>query len=292
MKRQLRDVKVVRGAEIGSDHYLVLMVIKLELKVEKPNRTRTGGGSIRVKKLRNREARWQFQAWLRRRYSLVRQMVGKDIGVAWEELKEGILRSADEVCEKSRVRRERCRTAWWSKEVQEAVRAKKLAYRRLLNQGSEEARLAYNEATKEAKVRVRKAQNEEWIRLGEEMEKHAKGMQKRFWSRVRVRAKEKETVTHIRGLDGELRSGEEAMNRWREHFENLLNSDAGSGEEATADGNEVCNDEGEIEVEEVERAVRKLKSEKAGGVCGIKVEMVKAGGYIVVQWLKGIFDIA
>ena len=30
MKRQLRDVKVVRGAEIGSDHYLVLMVIKLQ----------------------------------------------------------------------------------------------------------------------------------------------------------------------------------------------------------------------------------------------------------------------
>ena len=62
MKKQLRDVKVVRGTEIGSDHYLMLMVIKLELKVEKPNRNRTGGGSIRVKKLRNREVRWQFQA--------------------------------------------------------------------------------------------------------------------------------------------------------------------------------------------------------------------------------------
>ena len=114
-------------------------------------------------------------------------------------------------------------------------------------------------------------------------------MQKRFWSRVR--AKEKETVTHIRGLDGELRSGEEAVNRWREHFQNLLNGDAGSREEATADGNEVHNDEGGIEVEEVERAVRKLKSGKAGGVCGIQVEMVKAGGYTVVQWLKDIFDI-
>ena len=57
MKRQLKDVKVARGAEIGSDHYLVLMVIKLELKVEKPKRTRTDSGSIRVKKLRNREAR-------------------------------------------------------------------------------------------------------------------------------------------------------------------------------------------------------------------------------------------
>ena len=248
------------------------------------------GGCIRVKKLRNREARWRFQARLRTRYNMVRQTVGKDIEVAWEELKEGILRSAVEVCGESRARRERHRTAWWSKEVQEAVRAKKLAYRKLLNQGSEEARLAYIEAKKEAKVKVRKAKNEEWIRLREEMEKDAKGMQKRFWSRVR--AKEKETVTHIRGLDGELRSGEEAVNRWREHFQNLLNGDAGSREEATADGNEVHNDEGGIEIEEVERAVRKLKSGKAGGVCGIQVEMVKAGGYTVVQWLKDIFDIA
>ena len=49
MKRQLIDVKVLRGAEIGSDQYLVMMVIKLELKVEKPNRSRAGGGSIRVR---------------------------------------------------------------------------------------------------------------------------------------------------------------------------------------------------------------------------------------------------
>ena len=48
----------------------------------------------------------------------------------------------------------------------------------------------------------------------------------------------------------------------------------------TADGNEVQNEEGGIEVEEVERAVRRLKS---GKVCGIQVEMVKAGGYIVVE---------
>ena len=38
--------------------------------------------------------------------------------------------------------------------------------------------------------------------------------------------------------------------------------------------------------------MRKLKSRKAGGVCGIQVEMVKAGGYTVMQWLKDIFEIA
>ena len=111
MKGQLRDVKVVRGAEIGSDHYLVLMVIKLKVKVEKPIRSRVAGGSIRVKRLRNKEVRRQFQTRLMSRYNVARQMVGKDIEAAWAELKEGILRSAVEVCGEARVRRERRRTA-------------------------------------------------------------------------------------------------------------------------------------------------------------------------------------
>ena len=37
---------------------------------------------------------------------------------------------------------------------------------------------------------------------------------------------------------------------------------------------------------DVKRPVRKLKSRKAGGVCGIHVEMVKVGGCTVLQWLK------
>ena len=81
----------------------------------------------RVKKLRNKEAKWRFQARLMSRYNVTRRMVGKDIEVAWAELKEEIWRSAVEVCGESRIRGERCRTALWSKEVQEAVRAKKLA---------------------------------------------------------------------------------------------------------------------------------------------------------------------
>lgn len=94
-------------------------------------------------------------------------------------------------------------------------------------------------------------------------------MQKKFWSRVR--AKEKETTTHIRGIDGELRSGELAMNRGREHFDVLLNGNTGSAAEATANGSDVQDDEGRIELEKVRRAVRRLKSGKAGAVCAIQV---------------------
>lgn len=63
---------------------------------------------------------------------------------------------------------------------------------------------------------MRKTKNDEWIRLGEEMELNAKRMQRRFSSKVRHKGWE--TDTHIRGLDRELRSSVEALSKW-EHFD-------------------------------------------------------------------------
>ena len=98
MKSQLRDVKVVRGAEVGSDHYLLLMIIKLKMDGKKPSKSRTGSCNTRVRKLRNKEVRCKFEARLRNRYRVNRKPVEDDVEAAWMELKEGILRSAVEVC--------------------------------------------------------------------------------------------------------------------------------------------------------------------------------------------------
>lgn len=70
--------------------------------------------------------------------------------------------------------------------MQDAVRAKKLAYKRMLSQGTEGARLAYKEPKKEAKSSVRRAKNEEWIRLGEEMERDSKRSQRSFWASIKA----------------------------------------------------------------------------------------------------------
>ena len=72
MKFQLRDIKAVRGAEIGSDCYLLLMIIKLKMEGKKLRESRTGGCNIRVGKLRNQEVRWEFEARPRNRYRVYR----------------------------------------------------------------------------------------------------------------------------------------------------------------------------------------------------------------------------
>lgn len=69
---------------------------------------------------------------------------------------------------------------------------------------------------------MRKAKNDEW--LIEEMAKDAKWIQRRFWSKVRHNSRE--TDTQMRGLDVELR-WTDALSRWREHFDNLFNGNAG-----------------------------------------------------------------
>ena len=82
--------------------------------------------------------------------------------------------------------------------MQDAVRAKKLAYKRMLSQDTRETRQAYKDAKKEAGNSIRKAKNEEWLRLGEEMERDAKRPQRSFWSKVRP--KEREITKHIQGF--------------------------------------------------------------------------------------------
>ena len=77
---------------------------------------------------------------------------------------------------------------------------------------------------------------------------------------------EREPTTHIRELDRDLGN----------ILITSLMGNAGNVEE-------VQNDEGGIEVK---RTVRKLTRRKAGGMCGIHVEMVKVRGCTVLQWLK------
>ena len=85
--------------------------------------------------------------------------------------------------------------------------------------------------------------------------------------------------------------GVEIRDRWKEHFDGLFGAADRSGNqtlyrEATLEG------EPEIVKEEVriQRGIRMLMGRKVAGACGIMLEMLKAGGEVVVQWLTEFFS--
>ena len=72
-RKQIVDVKVVRGAEIGSGYDLVLVKVKLKSQVKKKNSGRCVSLQIRIDKLKDVELRREYQAAVEQKCEEARQ---------------------------------------------------------------------------------------------------------------------------------------------------------------------------------------------------------------------------
>ena len=176
------------------------------------------------------------------------------------------------------------RTNWWNEEVRCAVRNKKVMYKRLLDTGTVEAKQMYNKAKLVAKNAVRRANNEEWVKLGRKLEKNASSNQQRFWAKVNGSRRTEKGVTHVYdNNNNKLLEGEEVVKRWKEHFEGLYQEMDGPGLHMPNGATKLLEGDLEIMKEEVRRSARRLKMRKAPGIGGIVPEMLKAGGEVMVE---------
>ena len=233
---------------------------------------------------------------LERRLDRARYWEGSNVEEVWGEFKKNVMETAAEVCGTKQYRNAQKRTRWWNEEVKQAIKNKKVAYLKWLQQQTSEAKERYQEAKKEAKRVVRQARNEEWIELGRSLEDDFQKNQKRFWSRVRMFNENKADVAgKICDESGQLIVDDAGVrNRWKAYFSDLLQEDA-QGQNGNQVDREVQLDEEErapIAVEEVEVAISKLKNGKSPGICGISAEMLKAGRTVVVKWLHRIMSLA
>jgi len=90
----------------------------------------------------------------------------------------------------------------------------------------------------------------------------------------------------INDVDASLKSLEEQSNRWKEHFQAILNCPEPDYTHDFGDlqGDEL-NIEGEIAPEEVYRVIKKMKNGKAPGIDGIQAELLKSGGKEMIKRL-------
>ncbi|XP_064099435.1 uncharacterized protein LOC135210473 [Macrobrachium nipponense] len=167
---------------------------------------------------------------------------------------------------------------WWNPNTQDKIKKKKeagVAYDR--NQ-SEENRIAWKTANKEATMAVVEAKAIAMDKLYENLET-AEG-QKRIHKIAKTRDKSSKDLTHIKQIkdkNGRVLSKEESIIvRWKEYFEELLNEE--NPRTIIRDGNPHERIVQDVSREEAKKALDKMKKGKAVGPDGIPTEVWKCLG--------------
>ena len=132
-RKYLRDVKVIPGE---LQHRLVVVDVeerKLKKSVKKSKRVRW-----RVWKLQEKEIKEEFE----RR---VVELVDAETVNLWESYKNGVLKACDDLCGKTKGRRDQGNT-WWNEQVKEAIDRKKKAFKTWCKNRSAENKSNYRKA--------------------------------------------------------------------------------------------------------------------------------------------------
>ena len=136
----------------------------------------------------------------------------------------------------------------------------------------------YKASRNEAKRCIARVQAEVMKKQAETLD--SKEGRQNIFRIAKQKKKERKDITGTNCLkkdNGELLVSEEQVSdRWREHFEKLLNEENEWNDELSAEYVEGPADM--ISKEEVRQAIQDLKVRKAAGPSGVTAEMIKAAG--------------
>ena len=149
------DTRAFRGADLGSDHCLVIVTLHLKLE-KKANRRR--GKQFEVVLLRKMERRLDYMETLRKSYDDRRQQ--GSVEERWTELKEALVGLAERHLRRRQVAKKR----WISDHTIELVEAKRMAFQRWQKHRTDvEKRKDYQALCKSVRQAL-KVDKEKWLK--------------------------------------------------------------------------------------------------------------------------------
>ncbi|KAK7939602.1 hypothetical protein WMY93_002928 [Mugilogobius chulae] len=288
------DTRVKRGAELSTDHHLVVSWIRWQRrKLDRPGRPKR---IVRVcwERLAEPSVRRVFNSHLRESFSQLPGETG-DIESEWTMFSASIVNAAARSCGRKvsgASRGGNPRTRWWRPEVRDAVRLKKECYQALLACSTPDTVERYRHAKRTAACAVAEAKTRSWEEFREAMEEDHRSASKKFWQTVRRLRRGKQFSTNtIYSAGGELlTSTGDVVGRWKEYFEGLLNPTATSSDEEAE--TEDSGEDSSITQVEVTEVVDKLLGGKAPGVDEIRPEYLKSLDVVGLSWLTRLCNIA
>ena len=256
-------------------HRLVVVDVeerKLKKLVKKSKRVRW-----RVWKLREKEIKEEFE----RR---VLELVDAEAVDLWESYKNGVLKACDDLCGKTKGRRDQGNTWWWNEQVKEAIDRKKKAFKTWCKNRSAENKSNYRNARNRTKKVVAKAMKQ----AAEEEMKVLYNKPNDVFKFVKFMRRDGKDINGggcMKDKDGRLVVSEKDRGKlWKDHMEKIMNVENEWDQVAEADMVEGPVEE--VTYEEVIKAMNKMKLGKAAGPSEVNMDMIMASGKFGVGVLK------
>ena len=304
---EIKDTKVRRGAELYSDHFLVLSKVKI---VERKRGRGSGIVRDRKNKSKSKEVTKTYklrEEEIARNYREAVEIEMERIGRVgdstslenlWKDIRDTVINVARKKCGCVSMDSTRKQTKWWNEEIRREIKLKKQKWRMYLSNKNSETYHVYKEQRVRVRELVKEAKQRSWAEFGEKMEQDSHGNQKLFYKVLKTLRKGKcDRSKFVKSKSGEmLCEDEDIMTRWREYFEDVLNNeqsnqgDVVETEKGERGDEEEYSEHDEIKMNEVQDAIRMLKRGKAAGHDEITPEMLKNLGRNGVELLTSLFN--
>uniref|UniRef100_A0A8D9F872 Craniofacial development protein 2 n=1 Tax=Cacopsylla melanoneura TaxID=428564 RepID=A0A8D9F872_9HEMI len=284
-KSMIENVRTYRGADINSDHFLVIAKIRERIAMHKSNKTHKE--HFDIEKLKTEEIKELFVSKLEDKLRENEHTEAVSIDESWKNIKDSIVEAAKCLGNKPKENNK-----WFDQECHRLLDNRNQKRREVLMEPTTENTNQYKEIRRETKRTFRKKKREKEKENLEKMEEDGRTNNMRsFYKRVK-QTKQVHTTrnTVVRNKNDEpLFETKEILHRWKEYFQELLNVQR---DHATP---ELIKSSAEIEIpkvtyNEVVKAIKNLKNNKAPGSDNIPSELLKSGNGFLVEALTKLLN--
>lgn len=275
----LMDVRSYRGANVDSDHYLLATKIRARIANTKKDAYKRKE-KINIELLTSNKHAQLYEREVTDHLKTGNLITEHNVEKLWTQFKTALSTAAENSLGKSKPKK---RKDWFDDECQTATDTKNKAYKAMLQRHN--TRIAteeYKEKRRQEK-RIHKAKKRQYEQHEVDMIESNSNQHntRRMYQQLNHMRKDfKPRITTCKAKDGTILSDKASiLNRWVEHFNELLNSNNHADEDTPIGNVPVCTENIALPtLDEIKSAIRKLKNNKSPGSDALPSELFKHGG--------------
>ncbi|XP_044745151.1 uncharacterized protein LOC123307015 [Coccinella septempunctata] len=285
-KWQTKDIRVYRGIECGSDHFLLISKIYIAYNTDRQTtednirETKTNQNKYNLVSLNEPSTRTLFQQRLDQKLS--DQYLTMETTHLYEHVMESLHSAAYEALGKESQPHTKNYNITWNSVLEQQKHIKQAAYNKWMSTKNISDHITYRREQNKYKDLITKNKNETWERKCSEVNSYMGGTRSTVaWNLIRSLRKDTSHKTNLQPIP---------IDKWKEHYARELREDR---QPYLANSPIRCSVQGEtvnINEDLIKKVLKSMKNRKAPGPEELPAELLKNGSNKLIKFLTELMN--